>query len=158
MKSVCIAENKAERERLKRLAGGLSEADLRLEMPNGWSFATKLLHLAFWDYYALGLLRRWKDGGVTVSSLDVDAVNGAVRELGRLIPGQAVLAAACSAAEAVDREVEGIGAELARAIEAAGRPRILHRAVHRREHLDQIEAAIRSQILPITQMGKEIGD
>ena len=142
VKATCIAENQAERERLNRLASGLTRADLQREMPNGWTIATKLLHLAFWDYYALEMLKRWKGNGVTVSSVDMDAVNGAVREISSKIPEQAVIALVCSAAKAVDREVEGVGPELEKAIEDTGRSRILRRAIHRREHLDQIDRAL----------------
>jgi hypothetical protein len=45
------------------------------------------------------------------------------------------------AAEAVDRKAETLPAPIIEAILAA-RPRSLMRAVHRRQHLDQIERAL----------------
>jgi hypothetical protein len=47
------------------------------------------------------------------------------------------------AAEAIERKVESLSPELASAIDAGGYTRILHRALHRREHLDQIEQALK---------------
>ncbi len=46
-----------------------------------------------------------------------------------------------AAAEAVDRKAETLPAPIIEAIMAA-RPRSLTRAVHRRQHLDQIERAL----------------
>jgi len=72
-----------------------------------------------------------------------DAVNEAVRSLSVAIPPKARAALAQAAAEAIDHALEGIAPELEAAIEAAGRVRILRRSEHRREHLDQIERALR---------------
>jgi DinB superfamily len=138
------AENSLERERLVKLVSGLGEAQLMRPMPNGWSVASKLLHLAFWDQYCLALLRAWRRNGVSVSTIDVDAVNAAVRALSEGILPAAVGPLVRAAAETVDREAAAITPELRTAIEAAGRARVLHRAVHRREHLDQIERALRT--------------
>ena len=74
---------------------------------------------------------------------EVDAINEAVRVLSAAIPLRAAAELARTAAEAIDRKIDGISAELAAAIEAAGRPRILRRSEHRREHLDQIEKALK---------------
>ena len=74
--------------------------------------------------------------------IEVDAVNEAVRVLSAAIPPDAAVELARIAAEAVDRELEGLSPELEKAIEAANRPRVLRRSEHRREHLDQIERAL----------------
>ena len=137
-------ENASERDRLFRLTAGLTDAQLRRPMPIGWSVATKLVHLAFWDQYCLGLLRAWRRNSVSASTVDVDAVNGAVRALSQAIPMAAVGPLVRAAAEAIDREVAEIAPDLRASIEAIGRERVLHRAVHRREHLDQIEQALRT--------------
>jgi predicted transcriptional regulator len=46
-------------------------------------------------------------------------------------------------AEAIDRKVESISPELAAAIETAGYVHFLRRAIHRRQHLDQIEFVLK---------------
>ncbi len=137
-----VEENTAQRRRLEELAGRLTAADLKREVGNGWSVAEKLAHLAFWDYYCLALVRRWEKKGVASSPTEVDAVNDAVRVLSAAIPPEAAVKLARSAAEAIDLGLEGISAALEAAIEAAGRPRVLRRSEHRREHLDQIERAL----------------
>lgn len=135
-------ENDIQRARLFRVTAALKKADLARPIPNGWTVATKLMHLAFWDQYALALLKRWRSTTPALSTLDVDAVNNAVRVLSLAVPTSAVVKLVRTAAEAVDREVAGLPTDLCAAIEQAGRGRILRRSVHRRAHLDQIEQAL----------------
>jgi len=47
MIEVYVRENTIERARLNAITTKLTEADLSRELPNGWSVATKLAHLAF---------------------------------------------------------------------------------------------------------------
>ena len=137
-----IRENAKELERLFRLTARLSDGDLARPVGTEWTVATKLLHLAFWDKYCLELLKRWKSTMPSISTLDVDAVNEAVKALSNAIPRSAVCEIVRVSAEATDREVEGITPELRAAIIQAGRERILKRFLHRRAHLDQIEKAL----------------
>jgi hypothetical protein len=142
MNDFYTADNASERERLIRVTARLSDEDLRRQLPNGWSVATTLVHLAFWDTYYLALLKGWERSGCVPSSVDFHAINEAVRILGNAIPAQATVQLVQAAAEAIDRHLEGIPPELRAAIETSGRFRILKRALHRREHLDQIESAL----------------
>lgn len=135
-------ENAAERQRLVTLTDRLTDAELDLELANGWTVATKLAHLAFWDHYYLALIHEWERTGFTTSSTSVEAVNEAARALSRVIPPAAVVQLVQTAADAIDRKLEGLSPELEAAIETSGRVRILRRALHRREHLDQIEKAL----------------
>ena len=137
-----IQENAKERDRLFRLTAGLKERDLARPVGNDWTVATKLLHLAFWDRYCLELLKRWKKTMPSLSTLDVDAVNDSVKFLSAAIPQRAAGEIVRVAADAVDVEVAGTTQELRSAIIEAGRERILKRFIHRRAHLDQIEAAL----------------
>ena len=139
-----IQENAKERARLFKLTATLTENDLMRPIPNGWSVATKLLHLAFWDRYCAALLKRWRSDVPSISTLDVDAVNESVRAMSLAIPAGAVVQLVRGAAEEADREAEQVAAELRAAIESAGRGRMLKRFIHRRVHLDQIEAALKA--------------
>jgi hypothetical protein len=58
-------ENTHERQRLRTLVARLSDEDLTRPLPNGWTVAITLAHLAFWDRQRLALLRRWERDGVT---------------------------------------------------------------------------------------------
>lgn len=142
MNPAYVADNTAQRHRLIQVTARLSEPDLTRPVSGGWSVATKLAHLAFWDNYCLVQLEAWERTGVTPASVDVDAVNQAVRTLSEAIPPGTAARLACAAAEAIDRKLERLSAELVAAIEAAGRVRILRRSMHRQEHLDQIETAL----------------
>ena len=139
-----VEANAAQRQRLTRVTAGLTDAQLQREIGGGWSVAGKLAHLAFWDQFALALVRRWQREGVKSLPSDVDAINDAVRAVSGAIPPRACVALAQGAAAAIDHALEEITPVLEAAIEAAGRPRILRRSEHRREHLDQIEAALRA--------------
>lgn len=142
MNTTYEADNAAERQRLFALTGAWTETDLAHEMPNGWTVATTLVHMAFWDYQYVALLGEWEHSGITSPSPDVHAINDAVRVLSLSIPPAATVALVRTAAEAIDRKLEGITPELEAAIEAGGRVRLLRRSIHRRLHLDQIEKAL----------------
>jgi hypothetical protein len=137
-----IQDNAKERDRLFKLIAALKDPDLQRPVGRDWTVATKLLHLAFWDRYCLELLRRWKTQMPSMSTVDVDSVNESVKTLSRAIPCNAIGTVVRDAAEAVDHEVECTTLELRSSILAAGRERLLKRFIHRRAHLDQIEAAL----------------
>jgi len=136
-----IQENTRQRERLRALVATLSDQDLTRPLYEGWTVAGILGHLAFWDYRALLLIRRWERTGVKPSPADVDAINDAMRPLLLAIPPRRVAELALEAAIAIDRELEGLSPDLIAQIEAHARPFRLDRGTHRKEHIDQIEEA-----------------
>jgi hypothetical protein len=136
-------KNAQERERLTALVGRLSEADLRRPVGHGWTVADSLVHLAFWDLRAIILMDRFERDGVTRSPADVDVVNEAVRALGQSIPPRATATLAADAAERVDRRLEALPDRVLEGLAAAGHPFNPTRHVHRAEHLDEIERALR---------------
>ena len=137
-----VAANAAERERLRRVVAGLSDADLARAVGSGWTIATVLAHLAFWDQCALIRLERWERQAVPPSPTDVDVTNQALRALAAAIPPRAAAELAIASAEAVDRKVERLPSELARALDEAGFGRNLRRSLHRRHHLDRVTQAL----------------
>jgi hypothetical protein len=137
------AENTRQRERLRALVGRLSDADLERPLGHGWTVAGALVHLAFWDLRAVVLIDRYERDGVKPSEADADVVNDTVNALGRAIPGRAAARLCLEAAEAVDRRVERLSAATLAGVAAAGQPFRPDRHVHRAEHLDEIERALR---------------
>ncbi len=137
------ARNTQTRERLRALVGRLSDADLTRSVGHGWTVADTLVHLAFWDLRAVRLMDGFETAGVGPSPADVDVVNDAVHALGRAIPPRAAARLALEAAEAVDRRIEGLSDRLIEGVAAAGNPFNVTRHVHRAEHLDEIERALR---------------
>jgi hypothetical protein len=138
-------ENARERQRLQTLIASLNDEDLKRPLPNGWTVAITLAHLAFWDRQRLAVLKQWERDGVQPAPADADTINEGVRLLAEVIPPRRAAQLAVEAAEAIDQALEHIAADLLTAIEAGGQSRILRRSVHRGGHLDQIDAALRSK-------------
>ena len=141
-----IAENnRVQRERLRKLVASLDEAALRTRLPNGWTVAGTLGHLAFWDRQRLCLLQRWAAGDFQTGAYGSDVFNDAVAPLLELIPPAKIAAAAVTAAE----EVDGLLLELSDDViaDALSRPDPPHvnRGEHRAIHLDRIEEALGSR-------------
>ena len=144
-----IAQNTAQRERLRSLVARLSDADLEKSLPAGWTVAAVLGHLAFWDQRILVLVEQWERGGpaATPQPLDdaaVDWINDSAKALCLALTPRAAAQLAVAAADAVDRKLEALGEDLVGANQAAGSPVNFVRAHHRREHLDAIESARRA--------------
>jgi DinB superfamily len=140
-----IADNDTQRARLKALLAR-SDADLARPMPAGWTVAGVLGHLAFWDQRALVLLEHWEKTGQVppkYSEEDVDWINDAAKPMLLAVPPRQAAQLALAIAEAVDAKVAGLSDDLVRRNTAAETPIGLARAVHRREHLDEIEGVLR---------------
>jgi hypothetical protein len=136
-----IAENTAERQRLRALVDRLSDEQLRRPLPAGWTVAAVLAHLAFWDQRTLVLLEQW-DKGTTprpLDAADVDWINDSSKALCLALPPRAAAQLAVATADAVDRKVQTLSDDRLAAIGAAGNRVNLRRCEHRREHLDEIE-------------------
>jgi DinB family protein len=144
-----IAENDAERARLRALVTRLTDADLARPMPAGWTVAAILAHLAFWDQRALLLLEQWERSGLLamprgLNGTDVPWINDAAKPMFLALAPRAAADLAVAIAEAVDGKVAALGEDFVARSTAAGTPVSLLRAEHRREHLDEIEAALQA--------------
>ncbi|MGD0794363.1 MAG: maleylpyruvate isomerase N-terminal domain-containing protein [Dehalococcoidales bacterium] len=141
-----VTENKGERERLKKLVNEMTDKELKLIIyKEGWTIAVALAHLAFWDQYALALLKRWKKEGVYPSHREWDNINDALVPLALSIPPRVAAALAVSSAEAVDREIENSTPEFIKAVEALNEPFRLNRTFNRKTHLDEIDAFLKTK-------------
>ncbi len=138
------AQNTRTRERLQKITARLTDADLKHILPNGWSVATTLVHLSFWDRYYLAILDEWQRSGYIPAKLNVEAINETIEFISGVITPQNSVQLANSAAELIDQRLIGISSDLANAIEESGYERMLQRYVHRAEHLDQIELFLNS--------------
>ena len=138
-----IAEsNRSQTERLTQLVQRIDDAGLRTPLPNGWTVASSLGHVAFWDRQRLCLLRRWAAGDFRSGAYDGDVFNDTMKPLLALIPPDRIAAAAVQAAEEIDALLLELPDEMIQA--ALARPDAPHidRGEHRRHHLDRIEAAL----------------
>ena len=140
-----VSDNTRERTRLAALVARLSDADLARPLPAGWTVASVLGHLAFWDQRILVLLDAWGRTGATPPAAraeDVDWINDAGKPFLLALPPRQLADLTLAIAEAVDRKLESLPDKLVGDNVAAGRPLNFDRGEHRREHLDQIEAAL----------------
>jgi hypothetical protein len=141
--SAALAEsNRTQTERLRRLVGRLDGAMLGVRLPNGWTVAGALAHVAFWDRQRLCLMRRWATGDFCSGAYDGDLFNGALQPLLELIPPERAAAAAVRAAEEVDALLLEVSDEAVAAALARPDAPNLDRGSHRGSHLDQIEQAL----------------
>jgi hypothetical protein len=143
-----LAENQAQRVRLRTLVSRLTDAELARPMPAGWTVAAVFGHLAFWDQRLLVLLERCEEKGAAgmpapVRDADIDWINDAAKPLLLALPARGAADLAVGIAEALDRKIEALSDDFVARNAAAGTPLNLVRADHRREHLDEIERALR---------------
>jgi hypothetical protein len=134
--------NTVERERLAALVNRLTDDELSHPLEANWTVAGMLAHLAFWDQRALGLLQKWQQTGVSPSPVEADIVNDAIRPLCVALPPRLAAQLAISSAEAIDAAIDGLEPTLLANVEASGTAVRLNRALHRREHREQIERAL----------------
>lgn len=144
-----ITENNTERARLRALVTRLNDADLARPMPAGWTIAAILAHLAFWDQRALLLLEQWEQSGLAalphgLNDVDVSWINDAAKPMFLALAPRAAADLAVAIAEAIDRKAAALADDFVAKNVAARTPVSLVRAEHRREHLDEIEAALKA--------------
>ena len=141
-----ISVNDRERHRLEALVDKLDDAALSRAMPAGWTVASALAHLAFWDQRIVVLVELLKRGATvpTENAIDVDWINDAAKPTQLALPPRRAATLAIEAARAADRAVADLSDELLARNAAAGSPVTLLRAEHRREHLDEVEQMLKN--------------
>ena len=139
-------ENDDSRQRLRELAGRLSDAELARSTDYGWTVAALLAHLAFWDQRMVVILKRWKEQGFDPSPIDSMAVNDALKVICHALEPRAAVELCLSSAEAADAALATITPELLQQIEAhveaTSTQFRMNRSLHRDDHLRDIEALI----------------
>ncbi len=144
-----VAENEVERKRLASLVARLSDQDLARPMPGGWTVASVLGHVAFWDQRIIALIEAWRKAGVGTPPKDVDEsqvdwINDATKPLLLAVAPRRAAELTLSIAETTDRMLAELPEHFLAANGKAGSPVNVHRAEHRREHIDEIETALKS--------------
>jgi hypothetical protein len=137
-----LAETDAERERLRLLVSRSSDADLGRPMPAGWTVAAVLAHIAFWDARAIYWLDKWGPDSEpsAYEAENVEAVNESAKPLCLALPPRDAAQLALRLAEEADGKVKALSDAMLAKIRAAGDPPFnLSRAIHRKEHLDEID-------------------
>jgi hypothetical protein len=134
--------NRSQTERMRRLVARLKPSDFAVRLPNGWTVAGALGHIAVWDRQRLCLMRRWAAGKEAHGAYDGEVFNEAMQPLLELIPPERVAAIALKTAEAIDAFLLQVSDEVVAAALARPDKPNLSRGEHRGYHLDQIERAV----------------
>ncbi len=144
MTSDLNARNRASRDRLAVVIDRLG--DRVIEMEGGWTASALLAHIAFWDRLATVRLEKYlRDGEppVTAPPPLTDLTNEAGMRQWKETPPAVAARQARDAALAMDRVVESISPEELTALKKLDRPQLYDRSDHRKQHLDEIERALR---------------
>jgi hypothetical protein len=140
--SAFAESNRSQTERLRKLVRRLDAARLAVRLPNGWTVAGALAHVAFWDRQRLCLMQRWAAGDFRSGAYDGDVFNAALQPLLEMIPAERAAAAAVQAAEEVDAFLLEVSSEVVEAALARPDAPNLDRGSHREGHLDRVEQAL----------------
>ncbi len=144
-----VTENAKSRERLRSLVDKISDEELMFPLNDkGWTVAAALGHIAFWDERRLALVRKWKKEGVSPSPVDTDVFNDALLPFLSAIPPRKLAGMTLAMAEALDRELEQASPELVEAMVAIGDIHAVDRSIHRKMHLDEVEAVVKARRSP----------
>jgi hypothetical protein len=134
--------NRASTERMRALAARLSDAEMLHPVGEHWTVAIALAHLAFWDRRVMVVLDETeRTGKLFIPALDV-FVNDLSLPLWAAIPPRAAARIAIETADALDDRLERCSPALLEEIYAYS-PRWVVRGLHRGEHLDDVDAALR---------------
>jgi hypothetical protein len=136
--------NRASRDRLAAVIAQLGDRSIPLS--GGWTAAGILAHLAFWDGFGAARLEKYiRDGKSMALGSDAltDFINAAGLAQWTATPIRAAAGLATDAATKIDRLIEALPKETFDAIRAMNLPRLLDRSLHRKEHIDEIERALR---------------
>jgi len=136
-----IELNRGSTDRMRALAAGLTEVALQHPVGEHWTVAIILVHLAWWDdrvSYVLDMTER--NGALFVPQIDL-IVNDLSLPFWAAIPPRAAAQLAIAAAEALDERLANYPPALLDEIYAYNK-RWVVRALHRGEHLDEVDAAL----------------
>jgi hypothetical protein len=134
--------NRASTERIKKLAASLTDEEMQTRVGEHWTVSIALAHLAFWDRRVIYLLDETAKGGkLFVHEIDV-IVNDLSLPFWAAIPAREAARIAVETSEELDQRLEVYPQELLEEIYNYNK-RWVVRALHRNEHLDEVDAALK---------------
>jgi hypothetical protein len=136
-------QNRASRERMRTLAERLSDVEMQTKVGEHWTVAVVFAHLAWWDrrvMYVLDMTE--KNGSVFNPEIDI-YVNELSLPLWLAVPPREAVRIAMEACETLDRRLEEYSPTLLEEIYNFNKRWVI-RALHRNEHLDEADAALKS--------------
>jgi len=136
-----IEQNRASLERIRAYAK-LSDKELQHPVGEHWTVAITLVHLAFWERRVLLVLGKTEREG-KLSSFDLDiVVNDISLPVWAAIPPREAAQLAIETAEEVNKRLEEFSPKLLEEIYNHNK-RFVFRSLHRNEHLDEVDRALK---------------
>ena len=135
-------QNHASRERIRALANRLTDAEMQTKVGEHWTVAIVFAHLAFWErrvMYVLDMTE--KNGKLFIPEIDI-FVNDLSLPLWAAIPPREAARIAIEECETLDKRLEEYEPALLEEIYNYNK-RWVVRALHRNEHLDEADAALK---------------
>jgi hypothetical protein len=134
--------NRASTQRIRDLAARLSDAELQHPVGEHWTVAIVFAHLAFWDRRVMYVLDKTEqDGKLFIPEIDI-FVNDLSLPLWAAIPPREAARIAIETAETLDKRLEEYSPALLEEIFNFNKRWVI-RALHRGEHLDEAEEALK---------------
>jgi len=134
--------NRASTERIKNLAASLTDEEMQTRVGKHWTVSIALAHLAWWDRRVMYVLDMTaKDGKLFIPEIDV-FVNDLSLPLWAAIPPREAARIAIETSEYLDQQLEGYPPLLLEEIYNYNKRWVI-RALHRNEHLDEVDAALK---------------
>ena len=134
--------NRASTDRIRALAERLTDEEMQHPVGEHWTVGMAFAHLAFWDrrvIYVLDITER--DGKLFIPS-EMDIVNDLSLPLWAVIPPRDAARIAIETSETLDKRLENYPQALLEEIYNYNK-RWVVRALHRNEHLDDVDSALR---------------
>ena len=137
-------QNRASKERIYSLANRLSDEEMQTKVGEHWTVSIIFAHLAWWDrrvMYVLDMTER--DGKLFIPEIDI-FVNDLSLPLWAAVPSREAARIAMEECETLDKRLEEYDPALLEEIYNYNK-RWVVRALHRNEHLDEADAALKSE-------------
>ena len=137
-----IEQNRASTERIRTLITRLSDEEMQTKVGEHWTVAIALAHLAWWDrrvMYVLDMTE--KDNKLFIPEIDI-FVNDLSLPLWAVIPPRDAARICIETSETLDKWLEEYSPQLLEEIYNYNK-RWVVRALHRNEHLDEVDAGLK---------------
>ena len=136
--------NRASTERIKQLAASLSDEEMQTRVGEHWTVSIALAHLAWWDRRVMYVLDMTvKNGKLFVPEIDI-IFNDLSLPLWAAIPPREAARIAIESSADLDARLEAFPQDLLEEIYNYNK-RWVVRALHRNEHLNEVDAALKAR-------------
>ena len=135
-------QNRASKERIRALAERLTDEEMQTKVGEHWTVSIVFAHLAWWDrrvMYVLDMTE--KNGKPFIPEIDI-FVNDLSLPLWAAVPPREAARIAIETCETLDKRLEEYSPSLLEEIYNYNK-RWVVRALHRNEHLDEADAALK---------------